>query len=209
MRDGVVRILQSLIAGKGGGEKSDKFHFDTTNIPPLPPNQPKTIVMTNTDRSFTFTRIWIRSMQKSSYKVISLPAGKFFFRRNHRTWISNNSPFWPNHCGQFWSRHRTILGTLKLHHQLNFPSSTIVLEKPFHRHRPCNLHQTRLDFPMELLKYVQFFVHSWGIFLSMSNNSTSSGSPSLTAKKTRHGIFWDSSKVDDDGEGNTPQINDS
>ena len=56
MREGVVRILQSLIAGKGGG-KSGKFNFDTTNIPPLPPNQPKTIIMTNTDRSFTFTRI--------------------------------------------------------------------------------------------------------------------------------------------------------
>ena len=39
MRDGVVRILQSLIAGKRGGEKSDKFHFDTTNIPPPQPTE--------------------------------------------------------------------------------------------------------------------------------------------------------------------------
>ena len=34
MREGVVRILQSLIAGKGGGGKSGKFNFDTPNIPP-------------------------------------------------------------------------------------------------------------------------------------------------------------------------------
>ena len=37
MREGVVRILQSLIAGKGGGGKSGKFNFDTPNIPPPPP----------------------------------------------------------------------------------------------------------------------------------------------------------------------------
>ena len=97
-----------------------------------------------------------KDLPKKYWKA-SLPAGNFFFLRNHATWISNNSTFWPNHCGQFWSRHRTILGTLKLHHQLNFPSSTKVLEKPFHRHRPCNLYQARLDFPVELLKCVRVF----------------------------------------------------
>ena len=44
----------------------------------------------------------------------------------------------------------------------------------------------------------------------MSDNSTSSGSPSLTAKKkNQQDLLHDSQKVDNDGEGNTPQINDS
>ena len=57
MREGVVRILQSLIAGKGGGGNQVNLILTRPTSPPLLPNQPKTIIMTNTDRSFTFTRI--------------------------------------------------------------------------------------------------------------------------------------------------------
>ena len=150
----VVRILQSLIAGKeGGGRKSGKFHCDTTNIlrPPTDQKQLLWQIMTVLLHWCEYELDLCEDLIKQSLHRLEP------FLRNHHTWISNNSTFWPNHCGQFWSRRRTILDTVKLHHHLNFPSSSIMLGKPFHRHHPCDSHQSVLEFFLELLKDVRVF----------------------------------------------------
>ena len=148
----VVRILQSLIAGKeGGGRKSGKFHCDTTNIlrPPTDQKQLLWQIMTVLLHWCEYELDLCEDLIKQSLYRLEP------FLRNHHTWISNNSTFWPNHCGQFWSRRRTVLGNLEF--QLNFPATTIVLGKPLRRHHPCDSHYSPLDYFVELLTHVRVF----------------------------------------------------